>query len=142
MAIEPYIGEIMMWAGNYAPEGWAFCDGQLLSITQNTPLYALIGNTYGGNGVSNFALPDLRGRFPIGYGYGPGLTPRLWGMPGGAESQTVQLGTAQQVTQAETGQAVTVAVPPVQQTVQVSTIPPYLPVSFVIALQGYWPCRP
>lgn len=68
---ESYVGEIRMFAGNYAPEGWAMCNGQLLSIAENDVLFALIGTTYGGDGQTNFALPDLRGRIPVHMGTNP-----------------------------------------------------------------------
>jgi microcystin-dependent protein len=142
MCMEPYIGEIMMWAGNYAPEGWAYCDGQALSIAQNSPLYALIGTTYGGDGTTRFNLPDLRGRVPVAMGHGPGLTPRVWGEVGGSETAPVNMGGSVQITQAETGQAAAVAAPPSPATVTVPTMPPYLAMSFVIAMTGYWPSRP
>ena len=67
---QPYVGEIRMFAGNFAPAGWMFCDGQLLPISQNTALFSLLGTTYGGNGQTNFALPDLRARMPIHVGSG------------------------------------------------------------------------
>jgi microcystin-dependent protein len=70
---EPFLAEIIMFAGNFAPRGWAFCQGQILSIAQNTALFSLLGTTYGGNGQTTFALPDLRGRVPVGTGQGPGL---------------------------------------------------------------------
>ena len=66
----PYLGEIRMFAGNFAPVGWAFCQGQLLAISQNTALFSLLGTQYGGNGTTNFALPDLRSRVPLGFGTG------------------------------------------------------------------------
>jgi microcystin-dependent protein len=90
-AAEPYVGEIMMFAGNFAPQGWAFCDGQLLSIAQNTALFSLLGTYYGGDGQTTFALPDLRGRLPMhtGSGPGPGLSPRSLGESGGTESVTL-----------------------------------------------------
>lgn len=69
--VEPFIAEIAMFAGNFAPLGWAFCDGRLLSIAQNTALFSLIGTYYGGNGTTNFALPDLRGAVPVGFGTNP-----------------------------------------------------------------------
>jgi len=71
---EPYVGEIRLFAGNFAPQGWAFCDGQIMSIAQSTVLFALIGTIYGGDGQTTFALPDLRGRVPVhqGNGYVPG----------------------------------------------------------------------
>ena len=71
--MEGYIAEIRLFAGNFAPRGWAFCQGQILSITQNTALFSLLGTTYGGNGQTTFALPDLRGRVAVGPGQGPGL---------------------------------------------------------------------
>ncbi|WP_432696104.1 tail fiber protein [Marinobacterium sp. YM272] len=83
---EPFIGEIIMFGGNFAPRGWAFCDGQLLPIAQNTALFSIIGTTYGGDGRTTFALPDLRGRVPVGEGSGPGLTPRTLGAKFGTET--------------------------------------------------------
>lgn len=74
MASEPFLGEIMIFAGNFPPRGWAFCDGQLLPIVQNTALFSILGTTYGGNGQTTFALPDLRGRVPVHVGQGPGLS--------------------------------------------------------------------
>lgn len=70
---DPFIGELMLFAGNFAPQGWALCHGQTLSIASNTALFAIIGTTYGGDGVTTFRLPDLRGRVPICFGQGPGL---------------------------------------------------------------------
>ncbi len=83
------IGTILMWAMNWAPTNWAICDGSLLSISQNTALFSLIGTSYGGNGTSNFALPDLRGRLPIGMGQGPGLSLRTLGELTGTEQVTL-----------------------------------------------------
>ncbi|MBK9105721.1 MAG: phage tail protein [Saprospiraceae bacterium] len=71
--MEGYIAQIIMFAGNFAPKFWAFCAGQILSISQNTALFSLLGTTYGGNGQTTFGLPDLRGRVPVGTGQGPGL---------------------------------------------------------------------
>jgi microcystin-dependent protein len=79
----------MLFAGNFAPAGWALCNGQLLSIQQNTALFSILGTTYGGNGTSNFALPDLRGRAPIHFGQGPGLTNYVEGEVGGVETVTL-----------------------------------------------------
>ena len=73
--MEPFIGEIMLFAGNFAPRGWAFCNGQILNISQNSALFSIIGTTYGGNGVQTFALPNLQGRTPIHFGQGHGLKP-------------------------------------------------------------------
>lgn len=86
---EPFLGEIQMVGFNFAPRGWAFCNGSLLSIAQNDALFALLGTIYGGDGQTTFALPDLRGRIPLNQGQGPGLTNRVIGEAGGAESVTL-----------------------------------------------------
>lgn len=86
---EPFVGEIRMFAGNFAPRGWAFCDGQLLAVSQNDALFSLLGTIYGGDGRTTFGLPDLRGRVPIHAGTGPGLSPRRLGSKGGAEKVTL-----------------------------------------------------
>jgi microcystin-dependent protein len=85
----PFIGEIRIFGFNFAPRGWATCDGQILSIAQNTALFSLLGTTYGGNGTSTFALPDLRGRVPIHQGQGPGLSPYVIGQAAGTETVTL-----------------------------------------------------
>ncbi|MDZ8106685.1 MAG: tail fiber protein [Nostoc sp. DedQUE12a] len=85
----PYIGEIRMFGGTFAPVGWALCDGQSLAISENEALFALIGTTYGGDGQTTFRLPDLRGRAPIDQGTGPGLSPRTIGQPLGVEAVTI-----------------------------------------------------
>ena len=85
-AQDPYIGEIRMVAFNYAPQGWAKCEGQLLPISTNQALFALLGTTYGGNGTTNFALPDFRGRVPMAPGTGPGLTYTPLGEQQGSEA--------------------------------------------------------
>ena len=86
---EPFVGEIRMFAGNFAPRGWAFCDGQLLSVSQNDALFSLLGTIYGGDGRTTFGLPDLRGRIPIHAGQGPGLSQRRLGAKAGAEQVTL-----------------------------------------------------
>ncbi|MDP5191855.1 phage tail protein, partial [Rheinheimera baltica] len=86
---DPFIGQVTMFAGSFAPRGWAFCHGQLLPISSNTALFSIIGTTYGGNGVSTFALPDLRGRSPIGDGAGPGLQTIMPGEKSGRETVTL-----------------------------------------------------
>ncbi len=86
---DPLIGEIQMFAGNFPPRNWAFCDGQLLAISANTALFSLLGTTYGGDGRTTFALPDLRGRVPIHEGQGPGLSNYLIGQRGGLENVTL-----------------------------------------------------
>ena len=87
----PYIGEIRMFAGNFAPSGWAKCEGQLLSIAQNAALFSILGTTYGGDGQTTFGLPDLRGRVPLGPGTGPGLSPRSLGQKSGNETNTMSV---------------------------------------------------
>jgi microcystin-dependent protein len=86
---DPFIAEIRMFAGNFAPRGYTFCDGQLLPIAQNTALFSLIGTTYGGDGRTTTALPNLQGRAPMHPGSGPGLTTRRLGQRGGTEIQTL-----------------------------------------------------
>ena len=87
--MEPLIAQIILFGGNFAPRGWAFCDGQILPISQNQALFSLLGTTYGGDGRTTFALPDLRGRCPIHAGSGPGLTPRQIGQRVGLEDVTL-----------------------------------------------------
>lgn len=87
--MEGYIAEIRLFAGNFAPRNWAFCNGQILSIAQNTALFSLLGTTYGGNGQTTFALPDLRSRVPVGTGQGPGLSSYTLGEMSGQESVTL-----------------------------------------------------
>ena len=82
----PFVAEIRIFTGNFAISGWAFCDGQVLPISQNTALFSLLGTTYGGNGVSNFALPNLQGAAPLGFGQGPGLSFYDLGETGGVTS--------------------------------------------------------
>ncbi len=131
MSIEPFIGEIMMWAGNYAPRGWAFCNGQMLSLSQNTALFSILGTRYGGDGRTTFALPDMQGRMPLGRSawYSPN------GGKGGEESVTPDSVRLDTVT--EEGQAVA-ALPPDGK---VDTMPPFQCVTFVIAMQGVYPPR-
>ncbi len=108
---EPFIGEIRMVGFNFAPRGWASCDGQLLPISQNQALFALLGTTYGGDGRTTFALPDLRSRVPMHAGQGPGLPDRRLGERGTVGGGDGPGGT------------------------------PYLVVNFVIALVGLFPSR-
>ncbi len=88
-AQEPFIAEIKMFGGNFAPRGWAFCEGQLLPIAQNSALFSLIGTIYGGDGRTTFALPDLRGRVAVGVGSGPGLSKINQGEKTGTETVTI-----------------------------------------------------
>lgn len=87
--MEPFIGQIMMFGGNFAPRGWAFCDGQLMSISQNDVLFSLLGTIYGGDGRTTFALPDLRGRTPVGFGQSAGTSEYRQGASFGHESVTL-----------------------------------------------------
>jgi len=128
-AQNPYLGEIRFVAFNFAPTGWATCDGQILPINEYTALFSLLGTTYGGNGTSTFALPNLESRIPVGMGQGVGLSPRPIGQMGGAEQ---------------------IFLTPMNSTgflgevwgsrnfVQ-STMPPYLALNCIIALTGIFP---
>lgn len=86
---EPFLGEIRIFAGNFPPRGWAFCQGQIMAIAQNTALFSLLGTTYGGNGQTTYALPDLRGRAPVHYGQLPGGNNYVQGQVAGTESVTL-----------------------------------------------------
>jgi microcystin-dependent protein len=87
--MEPFIGQVSLFGCNFAPQGWAMCQGQLLAIAQNTALFSLLGTNFGGDGVSTFALPDLRSRAPIGFGQGQGLSNYAIGESGGAETVAI-----------------------------------------------------
>jgi microcystin-dependent protein len=167
---EPFIGEIKFVGFNFAPNGWALCDGQLLPISQNTALFSLLGTQFGGNGQTTFALPDLRGRVPVHQGNGPGLTPRSIGEVGGQES--VALGVAQLPPHSHgayaasgdqstdrpggavpaRGGVYSTASPDAQLSPQAigptgggqpfATQPPFLVGTFIIALVGIYPSRP
>ena len=173
---DQFVAEVRMFAGNFPPSGWAFCNGQILPISQNTALFSLLGTNYGGDGRSTFALPNLQGAFPIhaGSSAGPGLSQRVVGETGGSE--TVALSTAQlpghghameAVSGASTGTPdATVSLAPTSNgsalyrapdPVVLNTspsdmgasggggahdnLPPFLAVSFIIALQGIFPPR-
>lgn len=169
--MEPFLGQIMMFAGNFAPQGWAFCNGQLLSIAQNTALFSLLGTTYGGNGTTTFALPNLQGRAPMHHGQGAGLSPRSLGEQGGTESVTLtstqlpahshtlalaakEEGTTDNPNGAYIAGNGTNAFAATSDTTMAGTnvsitgngqpfpiMQPFLAVSFVIALQGIYPSR-
>src|SRR5438067_10454039 len=85
----PFVAEIRIFPFNFPPTGWAFCDGQLLAISQNTALFSLLGTMYGGDGKTNFALPDLQGSAPMHFGQGPGLSDRFEGEQGGEAAVTL-----------------------------------------------------
>src|SRR5690348_16886125 len=84
--MDPFVAEIRIFPFNFAPKGWAFCDGQILPLSQNTALFSLLGTTYGGDGKSNFALPDMQGNAPMHPGQGPGLSDHVLGETGGSET--------------------------------------------------------
>ena len=107
---EPFLGEIKMFGGNFAPRGFALCQGQILSIAQNTALFSILGTTYGGNGQTTFALPNLSGRVPVGTGTGLGLSPIDLGEVGGTESVTLVSSNIPPIVSAVTATA-SVAVP-------------------------------
>src|SRR5512138_2367193 len=87
--MDPFVAEIRIFPFNFAPKGWAWCDGQILPLSQNTALFSLLGTTYGGDGKSNFALPNLQGSAPMHPGQGPGLSPYELGQVGGSETVTL-----------------------------------------------------
>lgn len=100
---EPFLGEIKMVGFNFPPRGWSTCDGQLLPISQNTALFSLLGTTFGGDGRTTFALPDLRGRTALHVGTGPGLSPTTWGERGGTENVTLTVNEIPSHTHGSTG---------------------------------------
>ncbi len=87
--MDPFIGQIMMVGFNFAPKGWALCNGQLISIAQNSALFSLLGTTYGGDGINTFALPNMQSRVPIHFGQGAGLSPYVMGQESGSETVTL-----------------------------------------------------
>jgi microcystin-dependent protein len=154
---DQFIGEVRLFAGNFAPTGWAFCDGQVMSIAQNTALFSLLGTNYGGDGKSTFALPDLRDRVPLHSGQGPSLSQRDVGASGGTDQ--VSLVAAQLPTHAHpaasrqgTTTVATGGVPAshgryasvpdtVTDGLPHNNRPPFLGISYIIALQGIFPSR-
>lgn len=103
----PFVGEIRMFGGNFAPAGWALCDGQLLPISENDTLFTLIGTTYGGDGQTTFALPDLQGRLPVHQGTGAGLSTRVIGEKSGVENVTLTTNQIPSHTHSALGQSAT-----------------------------------
>jgi microcystin-dependent protein len=168
---DPFIAEIRIVGFNFPPRGWAHCDGQLVSISQNTALFSLLGTTYGGDGRTTFGLPNLQGRAPMQPGAGPGLTPHQLGETAGTETVTLlasqvpphshgvgaSSGEATETSPANALPAVAevpqyrpsgdttmapTALPPVGGGLPHNNMQPYLAVNFVIALQGIFPPRP
>lgn len=149
---EPFLAEIRIFTGNFAPRGWAFCDGQLLPINQNQALYSLLGTTYGGNGTTSFALPDLRGRVPIHEGQADGGVLHPLGEKGGSVDHALGQSETQVLHAHALPSAGTGAVEPTSATeslaatdasgtVLVSNLQPYLALDFIIAIQGLFPSR-
>ncbi len=164
---EPFLGTIVGFAGNFAPRGWALCQGQILSISQNTALFSLLGTTYGGNGQTTFALPDLRGRTPVSSGQGPGLSNYDLGQSGGEESVVLNAAQMPAHTHQVLGSSVATGGRPNGRTpatggqygnandvtmdpgmIQAAggsqphdNMPPHLAINYIIALQGIFPSR-
>jgi microcystin-dependent protein len=162
--MDPFVAEIRIFPFNFAPKGWAWCDGQLLPLSQNTALFSLLGTTYGGNGKSNFALPDLQGRVPMHPGQGPGLSLHDLGETGGSEtvslleseipshSHDLTIPTPARVLAKSTGQnlySATATLAPMAPEALApaggdqphNNMQPYLTFYFCIALQGVFPPR-
>lgn len=172
----PFLSEIRIFAGNFAPTGWALCNGQILPISQNTALFSLLGTNFGGNGTSTFGLPNLQGSAPLGAGQGPGLSQRVLGVTGGEQTVTLlnsqipahahtamasAVGGVDSPTNAAWGEsklgktpmsvyaasgANNVAMNPQALTTAGgnqphNNLPPYLCLTFIIALTGIFPSR-
>ncbi len=136
-AQEPFIGEIRMFAGNFAPRGWAFCDGQTLSISQYSALFSLLGTNYGGDGRTTFNLPDLRGRTPVHVGQGNNMNEIRVGDRGGSESKELRKIRVFEEAKEKSYETYTVK----SSNSKMYTRDPYLGVSFIIALHGIFPSR-
>ena len=130
------LGEVKIFAGNFTPRGWAFCNGQLLAISQNTALFSLLGTTYGGDGRTTFALPDLRGRVVVSQGNGPGLMTVRLGQRGGTELVTPRIETI------TIQQGDTLGVQVLQGIIEpLQNRQPYLTLNYIICLYGNFPSR-
>jgi len=135
---EPYIGQVAMFAGNFAPRGWAFCDGRLLPISQNIALFSLLGTTYGGDGRTTFALPDLRDRVPVHVGSrGINNSGIRLGQKGGSESFELRKVSVLEKPKGKTNETYTVR----SGNDKLQTRDPYLGINYIIALQGVFPSR-
>ncbi|MBD0833499.1 phage tail protein [Aestuariibaculum sediminum] len=135
---EPLIGQVVMFAGNFAPRGWALCNGQLLPISSNTALFSILGTTYGGDGRTNFALPDLRGRVVVHPGAGPGLSSYRLGQKGGDEKSNV----VKDISAFNKGINVNSNVGNRGGEGQtINNIQPYQAINYIIALKGVYPSR-
>lgn len=170
--MDPFVAEIRIFPFNFAPKGWAWCDGQILPLSQNTAIFSLLSNTYGGNGTSNFALPDLRGRIPMHPGQGVGLSQHTLGETGGTETVTLlesqipnhthqtKISSVDAVTNELAGNSMAKATEAVYSSSNPNTqmsentlsptgggqahnnMMPYITYYFNIALQGVYPPRP
>lgn len=139
---DPFIGEIMTTANTYCPQDWAEADGRTLQINQYTPLFALIGITYGGDGRNTFNLPDLRSRVAVGYGQGNGLSRYQLGQTGGQENVALGVAVANAKVAASTdASAVAVVNSAKLQPAAVSPVQPYLALRYCVALNGIFPSR-
>ncbi len=166
---EPFLAEVRMFGCNFAPSGWALCNGQLMSIAQNTAVFSLVGTTYGGDGRTTFGLPNIQGRLPMQWGSGPGLTPRSFGETGGTETVTLVASQMPFHTHPLNASAAAGAQSPAGNVPGLSrakgyhpgpadatspallqnsggnaphnNLPPYLVLNFCIALQGIFPSR-
>lgn len=136
-AQEAMIGEIKMFAGNFAPRGWAFCEGQMLPISRNSALFSILGTTYGGDGRTTFALPDLRGRMPVQPGQGKNLNNVSLGDRGGSESKELRKMTVVEKPKGKSYETYTVK----SSNSKMYTRDPYLGINYIIALQGVFPSR-
>ena len=136
-AQDAMIGEIRMFAGNFAPRGWQFCEGQLLNISQNDALFSILGTTYGGDGRTTFALPDLRGRTPLHPDKRARIQPVVIGATGGS-TKTNLLNQSLQAAPVEKGQN-GIGVPDVSSGVEVR--PPFIGINYIIAVYGTYPSR-
>ena len=145
-AQDPLIGEIKMFAGNFAPRGWAFCDGQLLPISQNTALFSILGTTYGGDGRTTFALPDFRGRVPVHknevnrYSSKPNTTrikPISLGQRGGSESVELRKVTVPEKVKGDSYETYSVR----KSEDKLHARDPYIGVNYIIAIHGIFPSR-
>ena len=159
--MDPTIGDIVMFAGNFAPRGWAFCDGRLLPVNSYAALFSIIGTTYGGDGRSTFALPDLRGRVPVGMGQAAGLPKVQQGQQGGEAAHSLTINEmplhshSTEVSAGGSGAAVArtaagltggtaagqMPSSPVGGSQPHNNMQPYLGVNFIIAIEGSYPDR-
>lgn len=163
--MEPFLGQIQLFGFNFAPRGWAFCNGQLLSISQNNALFALLGTIYGGDGRTTFALPDLQGRTVVGFGQGPGLSNYRIGQKGGQEIVTLNVNEIPSHTHLTTTTVGTGVPPSSSEIISLqgaaskidshavvvngatggsqghNNIQPYCALNYAIALQGIFPSR-